>query len=269
MEIGYYAQDQANRLNGEKTVFQTVDEVAEGEMRTKLRALLGAFLFQGDDVEKKVKVLSGGEKARLALCKLLLKPVNLLILDEPTNHLDMRSKDVLKEALVNYDGSMIVVSHDRDFLSGLVNIIREVTPAGLKEFRGDIFEFLKEKKADSIAEFERQRKQASVAAKEEAKPAPSGSKPAANLNPREKKELEKEKKRLKSKVGKLETDIQESEARLAEMDREMAELDYSDQEKSARMLGFYAAEKEKLEKLMEDWARAEEELVALLKSEEV
>jgi len=181
----------------------------------------------------------------------------------------MRSKDVLKEALANYDGAMIVVSHDRDFLSGLVNIIREVTPAGLKEFRGDIFEFLKEKKADSIAEFERQRKQASNTGIEENKAEPAGDKPGSGLSVREKKELEKEKKRLKSKVSKLEADIQSSEARLAEMDTEMAELDYSDQEKSSRMLGFYAAEKEKLEKLMEEWARAEEELVALLKSEEV
>jgi len=266
VEIGYYAQDQANRLNGEKTVFQTVDEVAEGEIRTKIRALLGAFLFQGDDIEKKVKVLSGGEKARLALCKLLLKPVNLLILDEPTNHLDMRSKDVLKEALANYDGAMIVVSHDRDFLSGLVNIIREVTPAGLKEFRGDIFDFLKEKKADSIAEFERQRKQA-VPIKEVIIADVSEDKPAGGLGSKEKKELEKEKKRLKSKVGKLETEIQESEARLAELDREMAAMDYADKDKSSRTLGFYSAEKEKLEKLMEDWAKVEEELAAIVKSE--
>jgi ATP-binding cassette subfamily F protein 3 len=198
-------------------------------------------------------VLSGGEKARLALCKLLLKPVNLLVLDEPTNHLDMRSKDVLKEALQNYDGAMIIVSHDRDFLHGLVNVIFEVTPQGLREYRGDIFDFLQDKKAASIAEFERSNTK-SKKLPETADKAP----PAAAMAQRDKKELEKELKRLKNRSSKVEQEIAAAEARIAEMDHELASLDYSNQEKSTALLGFYAAEKERLEKLMDEWSDLED-----------
>ena len=251
--VGYYAQDQAERLNGDLSVFQTVDEVAVGDIRTRIRALLGAFLFGGEDIDKKVKVLSGGEKARLALCKLLLKPVNLLVLDEPTNHLDMRSKDVLKEALQNYDGAMIIVSHDRDFLHGLVNVIFEVTPQGLREYRGDIFDFLQDKKAASIAEFERSNTKSKKLPETDDK-AP----PAAVMAQRDKKELEKELKRLKNRSSKVEQEIAAAEARIAEMDHELASLDYSNQEKSTALLGFYAAEKERLEKLMDEWSDLED-----------
>jgi ATP-binding cassette subfamily F protein 3 len=141
-------------LDGELTVYETLDDVAVGEIRKRLRSILGAFLFSGEDADKKVKVLSGGEKARLALCKLLLHPYNLLILDEPTNHLDIRAKGVLKDALQEFDGTLIVVSHDRDFLNSLTELVYEVKPNGLKQYIGDIKQFLHEKHANSIRAYE-------------------------------------------------------------------------------------------------------------------
>ena len=153
--IGYYAQNQALLLNPNKTVFETIDEVAVGDIRPKIRTILGRFLFTTEDTEKKVSVLSGGEKSRLALAKLLLSPFNLLILDEPTNHLDMASKDVLKNALLHYTGSLIVVSHDRDFLSGLCEKIFEFKDKKIKTYIGDVFDFLEKKKLDSLNELQR------------------------------------------------------------------------------------------------------------------
>jgi len=153
-QLGYYAQDQADKLNGEMTVFETIDDVATGDMRTRIRNLLGCFLFSGEDVDKKVKVLSGGEKSRLALAKLLLDPINLLVLDEPTNHLDLRSKAVLKEALQQYDGTLLVVSHDRDFLRGLTDRIYEFGGGKIKEFIGDIYDYLESKQVENMREFE-------------------------------------------------------------------------------------------------------------------
>ncbi len=143
VKLGYFAQNQAEILDAEKTIFETIDESATGEIRTKIRSLLGSFLFQGDEVDKKVKVLSGGERARLAMCKLLLEPANLLILDEPTNHLDIRSKEILKDALQRYDGTLIIISHDRDFLRGLTQKSYEFTNGKVKEHLGGIEEFLK------------------------------------------------------------------------------------------------------------------------------
>jgi ATP-binding cassette subfamily F protein 3 len=153
--IGYYAQNQALLLNLNKTVFETIDEVAVGDIRPKIRTILGRFLFTTEDTEKKVSVLSGGEKSRLALAKLLLSPFNLLILDEPTNHLDMASKDVLKNALLHYTGSLIIVSHDRDFLSGLCDKIFEFKDKKIKTYIGDVFDFLEKKKLDSLNELQR------------------------------------------------------------------------------------------------------------------
>ena len=155
VSVGYYAQNQADILDGDKTVFQTIDDEAVGDIRKSIRSLLGAFLFSGDDIDKKVKVLSGGEKARLAMCKLLLQPYNFLVLDEPTNHLDLASKEVLKQALLKYDGTMLVVSHDRDFLDGLTKIVYEIMPDRLKVWEGNVLDFLKEKRAASIAQFEK------------------------------------------------------------------------------------------------------------------
>jgi len=153
---GYFAQDQWEMLDPELTVFETVDVVAVGDVRKRLNAILGAFLFQDDDVNKKVKVLSGGEKSRLALAKLLLVPSNLLIMDEPTNHLDILSKDILKNALLQYNGTIIIVSHDRDFLQGLTTRLYEFKNRKVKEFRGDIFEFLEKRKLSALNELEHQ-----------------------------------------------------------------------------------------------------------------
>lgn len=153
--IGYFAQNQASLLDEELTIFQTIDNVAKGEIRTKIKDLLGAFMFSGDSISKKVKVLSGGERTRLSMIKLLLEPVNLLILDEPTNHLDLKTKDILKSALQDYDGTLILVSHDRDFLDGLVSKVYEFGNKQVKEHLGDIYSFLEKKKLENLRELER------------------------------------------------------------------------------------------------------------------
>lgn len=155
VQIGYFAQNQASLLDGELTVFQTIDDVAKGEIRNKIRDLLGAFMFGGEESTKKVKVLSGGERTRLALLKLLLNPVNLLILDEPTNHLDLKTKDILKQALIAFDGTLIVVSHDRDFLDGLVTKVYEFGHGVVREHLCGIYEFLENKKLENLQELER------------------------------------------------------------------------------------------------------------------
>ena len=157
VQIGYFAQNQASLLDGELTVFQTIDDVAKGDVRNKIRDLLGAFMFGGEESTKKVKVLSGGERTRLAILKLLLEPVNLLILDEPTNHLDLKTKDVLKQALLDFDGTLIVVSHDRDFLDGLVSKVYEFGHGRVREHMCGIYEFLESKKMESLQELERNR----------------------------------------------------------------------------------------------------------------
>ena len=153
VQVGYFAQDEAARLDPDLTVFQTVDEVAQGEVRTQLKNILGCFMFSGDDIDKRVGVLSGGERTRLAMVKLLLEPVNVLILDEPTNHLDIKSKDVLKEALLNFDGTLILVSHDRDFLQGLSEKVFEFKDQRVIEHFETISEFLARNKVENLKEF--------------------------------------------------------------------------------------------------------------------
>ena len=155
VKIGYFAQNQAAMLDESLTVFQTIDDIAKGDIRTKIRDILGAFMFDRDGSEKKVKVLSGGERQRLAMIKLLLEPVNLLILDEPTNHLDMRTKDVLKKALNDFDGTLIVVSHDRDFLDGLTTKVFEFGNQKVTEHLEDIYGFLRKKKMETLREIEK------------------------------------------------------------------------------------------------------------------
>jgi ATP-binding cassette subfamily F protein 3 len=155
VQIGYFAQNQASLLDENLTVFQTVDDVAKGDIRNKIRDLLGAFMFGGEASTKKVKVLSGGERTRLALMKLLLEPVNLLILDEPTNHLDLKTKDILKQALLDFDGTLICVSHDRDFLDGLVSKVYEFGGGRVREHLCGIYEFLESKKMENLQELER------------------------------------------------------------------------------------------------------------------
>ena len=155
VKIGYFAQNQASLLDENLTVFQTIDDVAVGDIRNKIKDLLGAFMFGGDNSFKKVKVLSGGERQRLAMIKLLLEPVNLLILDEPTNHLDMKTKDILKQALIDFDGTLIVVSHDRDFLNGLTTKVFEFGNQKVTEHLEDIYGFLAKKKMESLREIEK------------------------------------------------------------------------------------------------------------------
>ncbi|SHI66707.1 ABC-F family ATP-binding cassette domain-containing protein [Flavobacterium terrae] len=154
-QIGYFAQNQASLLDGEATIFETIDRIAEGDIRTQIKTILGAFMFKGDDIQKKVKVLSGGEKTRLAMIKLLLEPVNVLILDEPTNHLDMKTKDIIKDALKDFDGTLILVSHDRDFLDGLAEKVFEFGHKRVKEHFEDIKGFLAHKKMESLKEIEK------------------------------------------------------------------------------------------------------------------
>ena len=258
VDIGYYAQNQSEQLDPSKTVFEVLDDEATGEIRTQLRALLGAFLFSGEHIDKKVSVLSGGEKARLALCKLLLHPYNLLILDEPTNHLDMRSKEMLKRALQQYDGTLIVVSHDRDFLSGLTELVYEVTPTGLKQYIGDIQEFLKEKRASSIAAYEADVQKQAVAKEE---------KSSNKRSYEERKEFERQKRKLTNAVGKSERSIEELESELAQLQEEISQLDYSNQEAADKVLNRFQERKKLLDETVEAWEQFTLELEELLESE--
>lgn len=210
VELGYFAQNQDELMNEERTVFETVDAIAVGDIRTRMRDILGAFLFSGEDVDKKVKVLSGGERSRLAMAVMILQPFNLLILDEPTNHLDMRSKDILKNALLQFNGTLIVVSHDREFLDGLVDKVYEFRNKGLKEYSGGIFEFLEKRKISSIREIERK-----------GKPENKGTGRANSANRdgyREMKEHEKKVRQADKQVHQLEGRISEMEQALKSMD---------------------------------------------------
>jgi ATP-binding cassette, subfamily F, member 3 len=206
---GYYAQDQADWLDPEKTVFKTIDDIAIGDIRPKIRAILGGFLFTGDSIDKKVKVLSGGEKSRLSLAKLLLTPSNLLVLDEPTNHLDMRSKDVLKIALLQYSGTLIIVSHDRDFLQGLTNKVFEFREGMVREYIGDIYDFLETRRIRALSQLETDRKKKETAFKEE---------PVSDnkLNWEKRKEFEKEVRKIRSQVIKCENEIEQLELGMKE-----------------------------------------------------
>ena len=212
--IGYFAQNQAALLDGEATVFETIDRVAVGDIRPKMRKILGGFLFGDDDIDKKVKVLSGGEKARLALAKLLLTPTNLLVLDEPTNHLDMDSKDVLKNALMQYTGTLVVVSHDRDFLEGLTDTIYEFRDHQIHEFRGDIYEFLEHRKIESLKALETVQTAAKPMQKEVS---------ANKLSYEQAKEKERELRKIRNAVGKAETEISTLEAEIKAMDNRLAQ----------------------------------------------
>lgn len=249
--IGYFAQNQAALLDGEKTVFDTIDQIAVGDIRPKIRNILGSFLFDEDDIEKKVKVLSGGEKARLALAKLLLTPCNLLVLDEPTNHLDMNSKDILKNALLQYTGTLIVVSHDRDFLQGLTDSLFEFRNKSIKEFKGDIFEFLEYRKIENLKALELQKK---------ASPDKGNATMSQNkLNYEQSKQRERDLRKLRSAVEKIEKEIESTEMVIAEKDELLSsnpELTVSD----PNFYSEYEALKQKLDTLMEDWEKATENL---------
>ena len=247
IKIGYFAQNQASLLDGERTVFETIDYVATGDIRTQIRNILGAFMFGGEDADKKVKVLSGGERSRLAMIRLLLEPVNLLILDEPTNHLDMRSKDVLKEAILNFDGTVIVVSHDREFLDGLVTKIYEFGGGQVKEHLGGIYDFLRSKKIDSLQELERKNVQQSTEVKTES---------VNKINYEQRKELNK-------KLRKIEKQISETEAEIARLETEISAMEAAlqDPEKASdpEFLKQYKNKQRELEQKMYEWELLSEE----------
>ena len=213
VKIGYYAQNQQDMLDPEKTVFETLDDVATGDMRVKVKSLLGAFLFSGETIDKKVKVLSGGEKARLSLAKMLLFPTNLLILDEPTNHLDMLSKDILKSALIQFDGTLIVVSHDRDFLQGLTTKVYEFKKPHIKECIGDIYDFLEEKRLKELDDLNKKQK-----IQQQSAPVVSQNK----IDYEAKKVEEREKRRVEKEIKKLEEQIDTLEKELAVLDEVMS-----------------------------------------------
>lgn len=216
VQIGYFAQNQAQLLDENLTVFDTIDRVAQGDIRLKIRDILGAFMFGGEASDKKVKVLSGGERSRLAMIRLLLEPVNLLILDEPTNHLDMRSKDVLKEAIRDFDGTVIVVSHDREFLDGLVTKVYEFGGGVVKEHIGGIYDFLQKKKMESLQELQLTQSSAPVA-KEEPVPVSEN-----KLSYEAQKELNRKARKLEKQVAACETHIGELEAQVTEIENRMA-----------------------------------------------
>ena len=245
VQIGYYAQNQQDMLDPEKTVFETLDDVATGDMRVKVKSLLGAFLFSGEAIEKKVKVLSGGEKARLSLAKMLLFPTNLLILDEPTNHLDMLSKDILKSALLQFDGTLIIVSHDRDFLQGLTNKVYEFRKPNIKEYIGDIYDFLEEKKMKELDDLNK---------KQKSQPATENTVSQGKLDYELKKQNDREAKRIEREIKKLEEQIEAVENELAEMDAIMSSPDeHPEVNLDNAWYNLYGEKKNKLQALMEQW----------------
>lgn len=247
VQIGYYAQNQQDMLDPEKTVFETLDDVATGDMRVKVKSLLGAFLFSGEAIEKKVKVLSGGEKARLSLAKMLLFPTNLLILDEPTNHLDMLSKDILKSALIQFDGTLIIVSHDRDFLQGLTNKVYEFKKPHIKEYIGDIYDFLEEKKLKELDDLNK---------KQKSQPATETKVSQSKLDYEQKKQNDRETKRIEREIKKLEEQIETVENEIAEMDNIMSSpADFPNVNLDNDWYNLYGEKKNKLQQLMDQWEK--------------
>lgn len=223
VNIGYYAQNQDDLMDGEFTVYDTLDRVAVGDIRTRLRDILGAFLFRGEDIDKKVKVLSGGERARLAMARMMLEPRNLLVLDEPTNHMDMRSKDILKNAILKYDGTVVVVSHDREFLDGMVDKVYEFRDGGVKEYLGGIYYFLEKRKLESLQEIERRDPSPkSAAAKGPAKGAAPDEAAKAVSSGKASYEQRKEQEKL---LRKLRRNVETIEAGLAEIEKQIAAYD--------------------------------------------
>ncbi len=255
--IGYYAQDQSDSLDPEKTVFQTIDDIALGDIRPRIKGILGGFLFSGDDIEKKVKVLSGGEKSRLSLAKLLLTPANLLILDEPTNHLDMRSKDVLKNALLQFNGTLIIVSHDRDFLQGLTNRVFEFRHGVMKEYIGDIYDFLEQRRLRNLDELANNQKLTETTSREEL-----ASK--NKLNWEKKKESDREIRKVKNSIVKSELEIERMEGGIKELESRLGKPEqYQKQIQDGSLYREYEALKESLIREMKRWEELQYELEIL------
>ena len=248
VNIGYYAQNQDDLMEGDFTVYDTLDRVAVGDIRTRLRDILGAFLFRGEDIEKKVRVLSGGERSRLAMARMMLEPRNLLVLDEPTNHMDMRSKDILKRALQKYDGTVIVVSHDRDFLDGIVDRVYEFRDGGVKEYLGGIYYFLEKRKVESLQEIERRNDTPAAAVSREAS--------TGKLSYEQRKEQEKLLRRLRKAVETVEAELADVEKQIADYDRKFAEATSYDEADYAA----YEELKHRYDHLMHEWEKASYEL---------
>ena len=261
--IGYYEQHQAETLDGNKTVFQTIDDVATGEMRYKVRSLLGAFLFSGDSVEKKVQVLSGGEKSRLALARMLLNPVNLLILDEPTNHLDMQAKNILKNALAAFNGTLIIVSHDREFLKGLTDKVYEFTNKNLKQYFGDVYDFLEAKNMQSLDDLGMNSRKAIV------KQSAAEAKKERIRKHEAAKALEKQIRKIANRVSKSEKRIDELEQQIETWNGVMAAPDfYSSHPNPNGLMNDYTQAKKDLETEMENWENYTIELEELREQQE-
>lgn len=252
--FGYYAQEQAKTLAGDKTLLETIEDAAPEDLRKKARDFLGAFLFSGEDVDKKVKVLSGGEKGRLALCKLLLFPHNLLIMDEPTNHLDLKSKEMLKNALLQYDGTLVVVSHDRHFLQDLADKIYEFRDGKVREFLGNIDEYLEARKLDDFRQLEKEKSAAAAPIKEE-KTEKTG------LTYQERKQLDKDLRKAEREVHNLEAQIEKEEAAIEDIDAQLHDPEkFKDLSKEPDFYEKYEARKKALEQLMAEWEKAQERL---------
>jgi ATP-binding cassette subfamily F protein 3 len=244
VQLGYFAQNQAEYLDGEITLLRTMEDAATDTNRSKVRDMLGSFLFGGDDVEKKVKVLSGGERNRLALCKLLLQPINVLVMDEPTNHLDIKSKNVLKAALQKFEGTLLLVSHDRDFLQGMSNIVYEFKDQKIKEYLGDINFFLEQRNMENMREVEKK----DVAKKEEPK-----------TNNKVSYEDQKKNKSLQNRLSKIESQIKDLEINIQKDDKELAS-NYDKLIENAAFFTAYEKKKKELDKLLEDWEIVQEEI---------
>ena len=247
VNIGYYAQNQDDLMDGEFTVLDTLDRVAVGDIRTRLRDILGAFLFRGEDIDKKVKVLSGGERSRLAMARLMLEPYNLLVLDEPTNHMDMRSKDILKRAIQKYDGTVVLVSHDRDFLDGIVDRVYEFRDGGVKEYLGGIYYFLEKRKVESLQEIERKDAPTASATKETS---------TGKLSYEQRKEQEKLLRKLRKAVETIESELADIEQKIAAYDEKFATAtEYNEADYAA-----YNDLKAQYDRQMHEWEKASYEL---------
>lgn len=260
VSIGYFAQNQDELMDPNRTVLETIDRVAVGEVRTKIRDILGAFLFRGEDVDKKVSVLSGGERNRLAMVKLMLQPYNLLVLDEPTNHLDMRSKDILKNALLNFKGTAIVVSHDRDFLNGLVSKVFEFRDGDVKEHIGGVYEFLERRKLENLKELE-------VKKAETKNENSNDSISEGKKQWLDKKEQDKVKRKVASRVEKAEKEIEQIEAQIAKKDAILSNPDGSNTSIDDDFFKQYEELKTKLNSTMHKWEQLLYEM-EILESEE-
>jgi len=256
VKVGYYAQNQSDLLDDKLTVLETVDNAATEQSSSKVRALLGSFLFSGDTVEKKISVLSGGERARVALCKLLLEPVSLLIMDEPTNHLDMLSKDILKQALMHYNGTLIIVSHDRDFLQSLTGRVYEFKGKQIKEYIGDVTAFLEARNVTDLKALELANlKSTKVKEKTES---------AHQMDYKAKKQWKKDRRKARNKSGRLEKEIDDLEKQLAQHDEDLLDpIKFKELSNAPGFFDSYEEKQKELAKLMVDWEKAVEELEGL------